>query len=172
MSLENDIQQKSFRNEYQKAILNILYTQNYLVSRMNDVFKPFDITRQQYNVLRILRGQHPKPASINVIKDRMLEKMSDTSRIVERLRIKGLVQREGAKTDKRSAEISITDQGLELLQKMHTKVNELELEMSALSPDEARLLNTLLDKVRHHELPDTEKLLHSLELLSEPEKFL
>src|ERR1700755_2598979 len=102
MSLEEDIQQKAFRNEYQKAILNIMYTHNYLVGRMTDVFKKFDITRQQYNVLRILRGQYPDPASINLIKDRMLEKMSDTSRIVERLRLKGLVQREDGKSDKRS----------------------------------------------------------------------
>jgi DNA-binding MarR family transcriptional regulator len=172
MSLENDIQQTTFRNAHQKAILNILYTQNYLVTRMNDVFKPFDITRQQYNVLRILRGQHPQPASINVIKDRMLEKMSDTSRIVERLRIKGLIQREGGKNDKRSTEISITSEGLELLRKMQPRVEGIELEMSALTHEEAQQLNMLLDKVRHQELPDTEKLLHSLELLNQPEKFL
>src|SRR5688500_7319778 len=108
MSLEHDIQQKEFRNEYQKAILNILYTQNYLVGRMTEVFRQFDITRQQYNVLRILRGQYPEPATVNLIKERMLEKMSDTSRIVERLRIKGLLERADGKTDKRSVEITIT----------------------------------------------------------------
>ena len=172
MSLENDIQQKSFRNEFQKAILNILYTQNYLVSKMNDVFKPFDVTRQQYNVLRILRGQYPRPASINVIKERMLEKMSDTSRIVERLRIKGLVAREDGKSDKRSAEVSITAEGLDLLRKMQARVDEIELEISGLTEEEAKELNTLLDNIRNHQLPDTEKLLHSLELLNQPEKFL
>src|SRR5215213_3289878 len=117
MSLENDIQQKSFRSEYQKAIINILHTQNYLVGIMTDVFKQFDITRQQYNVLRILRGQFPEPASINLIKERMLEKMSDSSRIVERLRLKGLIQRAGGKTDKRSVEVTITQDGLDLLKK-------------------------------------------------------
>jgi DNA-binding MarR family transcriptional regulator len=172
MSLENDIQQKSFRSEFQKAILNILYTQNYLVSKMNDVFKPFDITRQQYNVLRILRGQYPNPASINVIKERMLEKMSDTSRIVERLRIKGLVAREDGKSDKRSAEVSITVAGLDLLKKMQAHVDEIELEISGLTEEEAKDLNLLLDKIRNHQLPDTEKLLHSLELQNQAEKFL
>lgn len=171
MSLEDDIQQKAFRNEYQKAIINIMYTHNYLVGMMTDVFKQFDITRQQYNVLRILRGQYPDPASINLIKDRMLEKMSDTSRIVERLRLKGLVQRQDGKSDKRSAEVTITLEGLELLKKMQPPVNELESVLTNLSIDEARELNTLLDKLRIHHLPETEKLLHSLELLNQPEKF-
>jgi DNA-binding MarR family transcriptional regulator len=171
MSLEEDIQQSAFRNEYQKAIINIMYTHNYLVGMMTDVFKQFDITRQQYNVLRILRGQYPDPASINLIKDRMLEKMSDTSRIVERLRLKGLVQRQDGKSDKRSAEVTITLEGLELLKKMEGPVNELESVLTSLSIDEAKELNTLLDKLRIHHLPETEKLLHSLELLNQPEKF-
>ena len=171
MSLEEDIQQKAFRNEYQKAILNIIYTHNYLVGTMTEVFKRYDITRQQYNVLRILRGQYPGPASINLIKDRMLEKMSDTSRIVERLRIKGLILREGGKSDKRSAEITITTEGLMLLKKMQGPVNELESLITSLSIDEARELNGLLDKLRTQHLPETEKLFHSLELLNQPEKF-
>jgi DNA-binding MarR family transcriptional regulator len=171
MSLEADIQQKSFRNEYQKAILNILYTQNFLVGRMSEVFKKFDITRQQYNVLRILRGQFPDPVTINLIKERMLEKMSDSSRIVERLRLKGLIQREGGKSDKRAAEISITASGLELLKKMQAEVDELESVLTGLTLDEAKELNTLLDKIRNCENAETEKLLHSLELLNQTEKF-
>lgn len=171
MSLEADIQQKTFRNEYQKAILNILYTQNFLVSRMTEVFKKFDITRQQYNVLRILRGQFPDPATINLIKERMLEKMSDTSRIVERLRLKGLIQREDGKSDKRAAEISITSSGLELLRKMQPEVDELDGVLTGLTLEEAKELNSLLDKVRNCETAETEKLLHSLELLNQTEKF-
>jgi DNA-binding MarR family transcriptional regulator len=171
MSLEADIQQKTFRNEYQKAILNILYTQNHLVSRMTEVFKKFDITRQQYNVLRILRGQFPDPATINLIKERMLEKMSDTSRIVERLRLKGLIQREGGKSDKRAAEISITSSGLELLRKMQPEVDELDGVLTGLTLEEAKELNSLLDKVRNCETAETEKLFHSLELLNQTEKF-
>jgi DNA-binding MarR family transcriptional regulator len=171
MSLETDIQQNSFKTEYHKAILNILCTQNYLVSRMTEVFKKFDITRQQYNVLRILRGQFPEPASINLIKERMLEKMSDSSRIVERLRLKGLIQREGGKSDKRAAEISITPSGLELLKRMQPEVDELDGNLSGLTLEEAQELNNLLDKVRNYETAETEKLIHSLELLNQTEKF-
>jgi DNA-binding MarR family transcriptional regulator len=171
MSLEDDIQQKAFRNEYQKAILNIMHTHNYLVGMMNEIFKKFDITRQQYNVLRILRGQYPAPASINLIKDRMLEKMSDTSRIVERLRLKRLIQREGGKNDKRSAEVTITVEGLSLLKKMQGPVDELELALTNLSIGEAIELNSLLDKLRSNQSHEGEKLLYSLELLNQPEKF-
>lgn len=170
-SLEEDIQQTAFRNEYQKAMLNLIFTQNYIIGKMSDVFKQFDITRQQYNVLRILRGQHPKPASINLIKDRMLDKMSDTSRIVERLRIKGLIIREEGKSDKRSSEITITPEGLELLRRMQGPVDEFDSFMGALSIDEARQLNTLLNKLRVDHFPESEKIYHSLELLNQPEKF-
>jgi DNA-binding MarR family transcriptional regulator len=171
MSLEDDIQQNAFQNEYQKAIVNIMHTHNHLIGMMSDVFKKFDITRQQYNVLRILRGQYPAPASINLIKDRMLEKMSDTSRIVERLRLKGLIQREGGKNDKRSAEVTITPEGFNLLKKMQGSVDELELVLTNLSIDEARELNSLLDKLRNNRSHEAEKLLHSLKLLNQPEKF-
>ena len=171
MSLEHDIQQKTFRNEYQKALLNILYTQNYIVGRMSDVFKQFDITRQQYNVLRILRGQYPEPATINLIKERMLEKMSDSSRIVERLRIKGLIQRADGKTDKRSVEISITAEGLDLLQKMKDPVEQIDSILKTLSQEEANELNLLLDKVRTHHLQEDEKLSVGLERVIQAEKF-
>ena len=81
MRLEDEIQQKTFKSEQQKAVINLLYTSGFLANLFNDKAKGYDITRQQYNVLRILRGQHPKSASINLIKDRMLDKMSDASRI-------------------------------------------------------------------------------------------
>src|SRR5688572_22751651 len=158
MSLEKDIHQKTFRSEYQKAIINILYTENYMTDKMTEVFKEFDITRQQFNVLRILRGQYPDPASINLIKDRMLDKMSDSSRIVERLRAKGLVHRVGGKNDKRSVEITITAKGLDLLKKMQLPVEGLEKMLHNLTLEETRELNYLLDKIRSVELPDNEKL--------------
>lgn len=168
MSLSKEIKQKDFRSEYQKAILNILYTHNYLVTHMTEAFKDFDITRQQYNVLRILRGQYPNPASINLIKDRMLDKMSDTSRIVERLRIKGLIARADSKNDKRSVEITITHLGLELLDKMEGPVDNLESLLHGITEDETRQLNMLLDKMRGSEL-DSEDFAHE-ELLNQPEK--
>lgn len=169
MSLSQDIKQKEFRNEYQKAILNILYTHNFLVGHMAEAFKNFDITRQQFNVLRILRGQYPKPATVNLIKDRMLDKMSDTSRIVERLRLKGLISRADSKNDKRAVEITITETGLELLDKMEGPVADLEKLLHNLSEDETRQLNTLLDRMRGSQLDESE-IAHE-ELLNQPEKF-
>ncbi len=154
MSLENDIKQK-FRNESQKAILNILYTSYFIQDRMNMLFKQYDITRQQYNVLRILRGQHPGHASVNLIRDRMLDKMSDASRIVERLRLKDLVIRKGAEKDKRAVEVTITEAGLQLLREMEKPVEEFETLLKNLSDDETRQLNTLLDKVREGQTSTT-----------------
>ncbi|MFZ6014325.1 MAG: MarR family winged helix-turn-helix transcriptional regulator [Bacteroidota bacterium] len=165
MSLEKDIKQKEFHSFYHKAILNILYTQNYLVTIMADVFKDYDITRQQYNVLRILRGQYPGHASINLIKDRMIDKMSDTSRIVERLRLKGLIAREDGKSDKRSVEVTITHNGLDLLEKMQDRVDQFEDALNNLSLDEVIELNRLLDKIRSKEPAEVEDVIQSEELL-------
>jgi DNA-binding MarR family transcriptional regulator len=171
MSLSKDIHQSEFRSEYQKAIINIMYTHNHLISYMSDVFKGYDITRQQYNVLRILRGQFPGHASVNLIKDRMLDKMSDTSRIVERLRLKGLITRADCLSDKRSVEIRITSAGLELLDRMERPVADLEILLHNLSYDETRQLNGLLDKLRGS--GNTEILVAEpeIELLSQQEKF-
>lgn len=148
MSIEQDIHQ-DFKNEYQKAVLNLIYTNYFLVDKMNDVFKVHDITRQQYNVLRILRGQHPGHASVNLIKERMLDKMSDASRIVERLRIKELITRDNCVDDKRCVEVKITSKGLQLLDEMQPTVDGFELLISGLSEPEARQLNLLLDKIRY-----------------------
>ncbi|MEO1053506.1 MAG: MarR family transcriptional regulator [Bacteroidota bacterium] len=148
MTIESDIQQSQFDNEYQKALINLIYTHNYVVDRMSTVFKAYDITRQQYNVLRILRGQHPQPVTINLIRDRMLEKMSDASRIVERLRIKGLIDRNKSATDKRTVEINISKKGLQLLANADEHVKSFELIFGNLSEGEAVQLNSLLDKVR------------------------
>lgn len=147
MSLEHDIHQ-DFRNEYQKAVLNMVFTNYFLVDKMNAVFKSHDITRQQYNVLRILRGQHPGHASVNLIKDRMLDKMSDASRIVERLRVKGLVTREFCEKDKRSVEVRITEAGMAVLDKMQSEVDGFDDLLHNLTEDETRQLNDLLEKIR------------------------
>jgi DNA-binding MarR family transcriptional regulator len=148
MSLENDIQQREFRNESQKAILNILYTSYFIQDKMNELFKQYDITRQQYNVLRILRGQHPGHASVNLIRERMLDKMSDASRIVERLRLKELVVRKSAEKDKRAVEVTITDAGLKILDDMQEAVDEFDTLLDTLNEQETVHLNELLDKVR------------------------
>jgi DNA-binding MarR family transcriptional regulator len=171
MSLSKDIQQREFRSEYQKAILNILYTHNFLIAEMGELFKDFDITRQQYNVLRILRGQYPNPASINLIKDRMLDKMSDTSRIVERLRIKGLLTRTDAVRDKRLAEIVISSSGMELLDRMEIPVVRFEDALHNLSTAEAQQLNYLLDKMRDGVNSNDHEENEALELMNPQEKF-
>jgi DNA-binding MarR family transcriptional regulator len=128
--------------------LNILFTSNYLVTVVNDFFKPYDITRQQYNVMRIVKGQLPKAASIQLIRDRMLDKMSDASRIVERLRVKNMVKREISPDDKRIVHVTITDEGIKLLESIEVYVEEMERSIKNLSPEEAAQLNNLLDKVR------------------------
>lgn len=148
MSLEKDIQQREFRSEHQKALLNLLYTNNHVVSQMNDMFKNFEVTRQQFNVLRILRGQYPGHASVNLIKERMLDKMSDASRIVERLRVKGFLTREHCESDKRAVQVTITESGLALLNKMENDVAHLDSLLDNLSEEETRTLNVLLEKIR------------------------
>jgi DNA-binding MarR family transcriptional regulator len=148
MSLEQDIHQQEFRNEYQKAVLNMIFTNYFMVDKMNAVFKSHDITRQQYNVLRILKGQHPGHASVNLIKDRMLDKMSDASRIVERLRVKGFVTREFCEKDKRSVEVRITPAGMAALDKMQIEVDGFDDLLHNLTEDETRQLNDLLEKIR------------------------
>lgn len=149
MSIGDDIRQREFRNEFQKAMINILYTNNYLVNGLNEILKDFDITRQQYNVLRILRGQYPKAASINVIRERMLDKMSDASRIVDRLTTKGLVDRKPCDHDKRAADISITAKGIKLLEEMEEPVSISERYLTDnITEEEARTLNAILDKIR------------------------
>lgn len=147
-SLEHEIVQSEFTSDYQKALINLMYTNNHVVDRMNKRFKRHDITRQQYNVMRILRGQHPSPASINIIKDRMIDRMSDASRIVERLRLKGLIERRKNDDDRRAVEVSITAQGLELLKMLDEDVRDFEQMFRCLTLKEAHLFNEFLDRIR------------------------
>ena len=148
MKLEKEISQSKFRNEYQKLAVNIIYTHGWLMSFQNEFFKKYGITAPQYNVLRILRGQHPNTASINLLKERMLDKSSDASRIVERLRVKGLVDRVICVEDRRKVNVNITTEGLNLLRKMDSLDNELKKYLRNLSKQEAQTLNNLLDKLR------------------------
>ena len=148
MSISEDIQQSTFISEYHKALENILYTHNYLINNMNKVFKKYDITRQQFNVMRIIRGNQPDPSNINLIKERMLDKMSDASRIVERLKIKGFVERRVNRFDRRSVDIVLTEKGSDLLAKMDTEFDFFEGPIKNLTDKEAQELNQLLDKIR------------------------
>lgn len=147
MGLEKDINQYKFRNEHQKSILNLIYTYNWMNEKMKVFFDRFDITSQQFNILRILRGAG-KPISTLQIRQRMLDKMSDTSRIVDRLLVKGLVQKLTCKTDKRLVDISITEKGKKLLQQMDKYELQMDAVFGYLNEAEVKTLNKLLDKVR------------------------
>ncbi|HTE25526.1 MarR family winged helix-turn-helix transcriptional regulator [Flavitalea sp.] len=147
MSLETDIQQTRFRNEYQKTVINLVYTYNWVSEQNKKFFEREDITSQQFNILRILRGAG-KPLSTLQIRQRMLDKMSDTSRIVDRLVKKGLVKKVVCKSDRRLVDVSISEQGLELLEKLDLSSDEMDSVLNKLSINEAEMLNGLLDKIR------------------------
>ena len=147
MSIEKDINQSRFRNEYQKGTVNFIYTFNWMNERMKAIFDREDITSQQFNILRILRGAG-KPLSTLQIRQRMLDKMSDTSRIVDRLVIKGLVKKSVCPTDKRLVDFFITEKGRKLLEIMEKYDAEMDAIFGRLTETEVRTLNELLDKIR------------------------
>ncbi|MFN4314072.1 MAG: MarR family winged helix-turn-helix transcriptional regulator [Chitinophagaceae bacterium] len=151
MGIEQDIHQAKFRNEYQKAAINLIYTFNWLTEKSRNFFAAEDITQQQFNILRILRGSHPEPLSTLQIRDRMLDKMSDTSRIVDRLIAKGLVKKAICKSDRRLVDIMITDKGRKLLERIDLRQDEMDNLLGNLSRKEAGLLSELLDKIRESE---------------------
>jgi DNA-binding MarR family transcriptional regulator len=150
MSIEKDIQQSKFRNEYQKTVVNIIYTYNWVTEKTKQIFERGDITQQQYNILRILRGAG-KPLSTLQIRQRMLDKMSDTSRIVDRLVKKDLVKKVICKTDRRLVDVTITESGMSLLEKLDSFNDEMDALLGNITEDEAKMLNQLLDKIRSSE---------------------
>ncbi len=151
MRIEDAIQQPLFKTAYEKAVVNILYTGNWLVYNDSKLFKEFDLTHPQYNVLRILKGQHPEAATVNLIIERMLDKSSNASRVVERLRSKGLVARKTCKADRRRVDVKITEKGLEILEKTTQKMNAARSAHNSLSEEESETLSNLLDKLRSTE---------------------
>ncbi|MCB0715107.1 MAG: MarR family transcriptional regulator [Chitinophagaceae bacterium] len=151
MGIEEDIQQRTFRNAHQKAAINLLYTNSWMRERTKIIFDTEDITPQQFNILRILRGSFPKPLSTLQIRERMIEKMSDTSRIVDRLITKGLVKKLVCKNDRRLVDIIITDKGKKLLERLDTRQDEIDSVLRNLSEKEATLLSDLLEKIRSSE---------------------
>ncbi|GAB2788426.1 MarR family transcriptional regulator [Rhabdobacter roseus] len=148
MSIETDIKQKKFRNPYHRMAINLIYTSNWLMYKQLDVFREYSITTQQYNVLRILRGQHPKPIRVNAIAERMLDKTSNASRLVDKLLSKGLLERNECPNDRRAVDVVITEQGLELLKKLDPVISEWEENLHSLTPEEADLISSLLDRLR------------------------
>ena len=148
MGIDQDIHQTRFRNEHQKASLNLLYTYGWVTERTKEVFATEDITPQQFNILRILRGSHPRPLSTLQIRERMLDKMSDTSRIVDRLIVKGLVKKAVCKADRRLVDVMITEKGKKVLERLDARQDDLDSILGNLSKKEASTLSDLLDKVR------------------------
>jgi len=148
MGIDKDIQQPRFRNVYQKAAINLIYTIGWMRDKTKSIFETEDITPQQFNILRILRGAFPKPLSTLQIRERMLEKMSDTSRIVDRLIAKDLVKKITCKADRRLVDVIITDAGQKLLERLDTRQDEIDAVLKSLTESEAEMLSNLLDKAR------------------------
>jgi DNA-binding MarR family transcriptional regulator len=147
MKIEEEIKQPKFRDAWQKAVVNLLYTANWLQNKNQEFFKSFGITAQQFNILRILKGQHPQSISATEIKVRMLDKNSDVSRLLDRLVTKQLVVKQVCPKDKRAFDVLITDAGLDLLKSMekHLPSRDRVLELTEV---EAVQLSDLLDKCR------------------------
>ena len=148
MKLEEEIKQATFKNEFHKSIINIVYTSGWLSTILTQRLKSYEISIQQFNILRILRGQHPKPATIQLIQERMLDKMSNASRLVEKLRFKKMVERTTCPEDRRAVNVVITGRGLEILKKVEESDNAWEKDFNKLSNRDLKLLNELLDKFR------------------------
>jgi DNA-binding MarR family transcriptional regulator len=146
--IKEELKQSNFRNPHQQVQVNIIYTSGWIQSEHMQIFKQYGLSHQQYNVLRILKGSYPEALSLGSIKSRMLDRMSDTSRVVERLRKTGLLKRNVAANDRRVARIIITEKGLKLLDEMKSKEAEMDKMTGNLSNEEAELLSSLLDKIR------------------------
>ena len=135
-------------SDIERSFVNILYTSSWLSKLQLEILKPYKISMQQFNVLRILKGQHPEPASVNTLAERMIDKNSNASRIVEKLRAKGLVLRTTCPIDRRKVDVAITNAGIELLEQCNKVVAEVQAKNDKLSTTEHQELNLLLNKLR------------------------
>ena len=150
MRIEDEIQTRKFRNERHKATINIVFTSNWITRVLEKRAGAAQITLQQFNVLRILRGQYPNPVTNNLLRDRMLDKMPDVSRIIDRLVTKGLVSRGKSAADRRAVDVKITSKGLETLANLEDSMMMMDILHENISDTECQALNELLDKLRGH----------------------
>ena len=148
MKIEEEIKQSKFKSPHQKVAINLQFTANWLLATSNDFFKEFGITMQQFNILRILRGQNPNSISAAEIKQRMLDRNSDVSRLLDRLIDKELVTKTQCESDKRATDVKITAAGLKLLTKIDVRLDEIDSKVLNLTAKEANQLSDLLDKCR------------------------
>jgi DNA-binding MarR family transcriptional regulator len=147
MKIEEEIRQPKFKSPHQKALLNLIFTYNWVHNKQQDFFKTFGITPQQFNILRILKGQHPNSISATEIKSRMLDKNSDISRLLDRLALKNLIEKKSCPSDKRASDVFISSEGLLLLETINTHEKSTD-DVLKLTPEEAQQLSNLLDKAR------------------------
>jgi len=149
MSINSDILQQQFKNEHQKAHFNLLYTASWLSLQATQTLKPFKISPQQFYVLRILWEMHPNPVTVKVLTAHMVDKMSNASRLVEKLKQKGLVEREASDGDRRRVNVYITPEGLELIEKAAKAFEEsIEKKLQQVPLGEITLLNEMLNQIR------------------------
>ena len=147
MRIEDAIKQRKFDNIWIKALVNLHYTSNFYSDLLLAILKPYRINDQHYNVLRILKGQHPQAVCPGYIKSVLLNKRGDLTRLVDKLCQKGYVARATNPTNRRMVDLNITEAGLQLLQNLHTKIDTFEQLKHKLTIEEASLLNELLDKL-------------------------
>ncbi len=148
MKIEEAIQQKiPFKSEHRKAAVNLMYTNGWLSEQFKSFFNQFGVTAKQYNILRILMGAG-KPVSTSYIRDRLLDRMSDTSRIVDRMCKKELLMKKACSDDRRLIDVSLTKKGKEMLESIGRREDELDEILGQLDNEELIVLNTLLDKLR------------------------
>lgn len=148
MKLEDEIKQSKFTTAQQKALVNIIFTANWAHGRMRDIIKPYNITLQQYNVLRILRGKYPKAANPGEIKAVMLDKNPDLTRLCDRMCSQGLISRTIDEVNRRKVNICITEKGLDVLEQTDPEIHDFELSIVKLSDTDSEKLSDLLDKLR------------------------
>ncbi len=151
MALKDEIMQSAFQDPHSEAIVNIFFTGYWLDRLISFLLKPYDISHEQYNILRILKGGHPAAYCLQDVQRRMLNRTSNATRLVEKLRKKGLVSRRSSKTNRRKVDIRITNQGLQVLVDLDRAVGTMTPYLKqAISPEEARSLSDMLDKLRHN----------------------
>jgi DNA-binding MarR family transcriptional regulator len=148
MTIEEEIKQKKFRSSHHRMLVNLLFTSNWASAHQNKLLKPFGLSLQQFNILRILRGQYPNPTTLGLIQERMLDKNSNASRLVDKLKLKKLVERDECKQDRRQVAIVMTEKGLELLKELDALIDGNEKMFMTISEEEADELSRILDKLR------------------------
>lgn len=148
MGIEEEIKQPKFKSPHQKMLINLLYTTSWLNAKQNQLLKPHGISLQQYNILRILRGQYPGSIGVNALMDRMLDRNSNASRLVEKLRGKGLVERTTCMEDRRRVDVKITKKGLKSLDRLEPMIEGFHQALREIDDKEANQVNKVLDQIR------------------------